>query len=189
MADSTNIGVFAAHAGKREYLQDLVRLAGFMPVTDDASERLFSIQAVESGLMIARNDGARRTIKTPVRAAEAIGLIRKMAAEVKGGLSSFPVGDGILDVRDGLWLREGDAPLRLTEKEVAILVTLKNAKGKPVSRQTLLDEVWAYAQGVETHTLETHIYRLRQKIETDPAAPKIIVTQEDGYSLGQQGAL
>ncbi len=73
--------------------------------------------------------------------------------------------------------------LRLTDKERDILLTLHHAAGKPVSRQELLDSVWAYAPDVETHTLETHIYRLRQKIETDPAAPSIILTDEQGYRM------
>lgn len=73
--------------------------------------------------------------------------------------------------------------LKLTDKERDIILTLHNAGGKAVSRQDLLDAVWAYAPGVETHTLETHIYRLRQKIEADPASPQIILTDEAGYKI------
>ena len=73
----------------------------------------------------------------------------------------------------------------LTEKETAILRYLQAQKGRNVSRNDLLDNVWGYAQGVETHTLETHIYRLRQKIEKDATAPEIVLTEENGYRLGQ----
>jgi DNA-binding response OmpR family regulator len=76
-----------------------------------------------------------------------------------------------------------DETIRLTEKECDILLTLYDADGKSVSRQTLLDQVWGYASNVETHTLETHIYRVRQKIEIDPAAPAFLLTDEQGYLL------
>jgi DNA-binding response OmpR family regulator len=72
--------------------------------------------------------------------------------------------------------------IRLTEKEVAILRFLYRA-ANPVSRETLLDEVWGYNAGVNTHTLETHIYRLRQKMERDPANAEILVTTPGGYRL------
>lgn len=73
--------------------------------------------------------------------------------------------------------------VRLTEKEVALLVLLYEANGEAVSRETLLEQIWRYAENVETHTLETHIYRLRQKIEQDPAEPKILQTSDQGYFL------
>jgi DNA-binding response OmpR family regulator len=72
--------------------------------------------------------------------------------------------------------------VRLTEKEVAILRFLHRA-GSPVSRETLLGEVWGYNAGVNTHTLETHVYRLRQKIEHDPAQAEILLTTPGGYRL------
>ncbi|MEQ5775904.1 MULTISPECIES: response regulator transcription factor [unclassified Thalassospira] len=73
--------------------------------------------------------------------------------------------------------------IRLTEKETSILKFLFRAGDKPVSRETLLDEVWGYNAGVTTHTLETHVYRLRQKIEKDPSSATILVTEPGGYKL------
>src|SRR5262245_41495863 len=70
-----------------------------------------------------------------------------------------------------------------TEKETAILRYLYRAGQRPVSRETLLQEVWGYNSAVTTHTLETHIYRLRQKIEKDAANPAILVTEAGGYKL------
>ena len=79
---------------------------------------------------------------------------------------------------------ETDRKIRLTEKETAILKFLYRAGGKVVSRDTLLDEVWGYNTGVNTHTLETHVYRLRQKIEPDPQQNVILITEPGGYKLG-----
>ena len=73
--------------------------------------------------------------------------------------------------------------IRLTEKETAILKYLYRAEKKAVSRETLLGEVWGYNAGVTTHTLETHVYRLRQKIEKDPAKAQILLTDAGGYKL------
>jgi DNA-binding response OmpR family regulator len=73
--------------------------------------------------------------------------------------------------------------IRLTEKEAAILKFLYRAGSKPVARQILLNEVWGYNAAVTTHTLETHIYRLRQKIEPDPANARLLVTEGGGYRL------
>lgn len=72
----------------------------------------------------------------------------------------------------------------LTEKEAAILNCLLAARGRVVPRRDLLQHVWGYVEGVETHTIETHIYRLRQKIESDPGSPVILITEEQGYRLG-----
>lgn len=73
--------------------------------------------------------------------------------------------------------------VRLTEKETAILKYLYRAGERAVGRETLLDEVWGYNAGVTTHTLETHIYRLRQKIERDPSHSEILMTEPGGYRL------
>jgi DNA-binding response OmpR family regulator len=73
--------------------------------------------------------------------------------------------------------------IHLTEKETAILKYLYRMGDRPVTREVLLDEVWGYNAGVTTHTLETHIYRLRQKIEPEPANAQILVTEPGGYRL------
>jgi DNA-binding response OmpR family regulator len=78
-------------------------------------------------------------------------------------------------------LVDGERKVRLTEKETDILRYLRTASGI-VPRQTLLGEVWGYGPQVATHTLETHIYRLRKKIETDPESP-ILLTEDGGYRL------
>ncbi len=73
--------------------------------------------------------------------------------------------------------------IRLTEKEAAILKYLYRAEGQIIARDKLLSEVWGYNANVTTHTLETHVYRLRQKIEANPAKAVILVTEGGGYRL------
>jgi DNA-binding response OmpR family regulator len=77
----------------------------------------------------------------------------------------------------------GKRKIRLTEKETAILKFLYRAGERSIGRDTLLNEVWGYNAGVTTHTLETHVYRLRQKIERNPAKAEILITDGGGYRL------
>ncbi len=82
-----------------------------------------------------------------------------------------------------LLINDKGTKIRLTEKETSILKYLYRSGDKVVSRDTLLHEVWGYNAGVTTHTLETHIYRLRQKIEKDPSSAELLVTETGGYRL------
>lgn len=79
-------------------------------------------------------------------------------------------------------LDAAEKKIRLTEKETNILKFLYRS-GETVPRETLLHEVWGYNPAVTTHTLETHIYRLRQKIEANPGQARILVTESGGYRL------
>ena len=78
---------------------------------------------------------------------------------------------------------DSERKIRLTEKETAILKYLYRAGDKVVSRDTLLDEVWGYNASVTTHTLETHVYRWRQKIEENPSSARILITEPGGSRL------
>lgn len=94
------------------------------------------------------------------------------------------VGGGGLDLRQMVWRAPEDGrEVRLTGKEAEILALLHRAGGVAVARGALLETVWGYGDGVETHTVETHMYRLRQKIERDPARPVWLLTEGDGYLL------
>jgi DNA-binding response OmpR family regulator len=79
--------------------------------------------------------------------------------------------------------KSNERKIRLTEKETAILKFLLRAGTEPVPRDVLLNDVWGYHADVTTHTLETHIYRLRQKIEEDPTNARLLVTEGGGYRL------
>jgi DNA-binding response OmpR family regulator len=95
---------------------------------------------------------------------------------------SISLGPYVLDITDGT-LSDGERSVRLTEKERDLLLFLYE-KNTEVSREEILTEVWGYSEGLDTHTLETHIYRLRQQIEADPAKPELLMTAENGYVLG-----
>lgn len=92
-----------------------------------------------------------------------------------GGYTFRPATKTLLDAKGG--------KLRLTEKEAAILRFLHRAERQSVPREILLREVWGYNANVTTHTLETHIYRLRQKIEDNPTDARLLVTDGGGYKL------
>src|SRR3970282_207746 len=81
----------------------------------------------------------------------------------------------------------GGGQIRLTAEETSILKYLYRAGERVVTRDVLLHEVWGYNAGVTTHTLETHIYRLRQKIEKDPSQAELLITETGGYKLGPWG--
>lgn len=115
-------------------------------------------------------------------------LLARVRAHLRQHLISedatYPVGHYIFKPGDKMLTNvDTDEKIRLTEKETAILKFLKRAEGATISRGKLLDEVWGYNPNVTTHTLETHIYRLRQKIETDDTKAKIIKTESGGYSM------
>jgi DNA-binding response OmpR family regulator len=73
--------------------------------------------------------------------------------------------------------------VELTEKEVAILKCLISSGEEAVDRDTLLKQVWNYSPDVTTHTLETHIYRLRQKLEIDASIPRLIISKDGGFTI------
>lgn len=87
-----------------------------------------------------------------------------------------PVAKEIVNLRN-------DETVKLTEKEVAVIKYLYKAKGHNVSKNDLLRDVWDYNADVTTHTIETHIYRLRQKVEQDDASAQLIVTEDGSYKL------
>ena len=132
------------------------------------------------GLESGANDYVTKPFRFPVLLARIRTLLRQYETSED---AVFTIGPYSFRPSSKLLLNPKGSKVRLTEKESSILRYLYRAGQRPVSRETLLREVWAYNSGVTTHTLETHIYRLRQKIEKDAAAPAILVTVGGGYKL------
>ena len=141
----------------------------------------------ESDIVSGLDAGANDYIAKPFRLNE---LLARMRAQLRGYDSSE---DAVFKVGPYLFRPSAkqlhdparNKRVRLTEKEAAILKFLYRAGGRPVPRNVLLNDVWGYNSNVTTHTLETHIYRLRQKIEPNPAETRILLTEAGGYRIEQ----
>lgn len=141
----------------------------------------------ELGVVRGLEAGANDYMAKPCRMPE---LLARMRAQLRS-FDASP--DAPLNVGPYLFLPAArvlletgrNRKVQLTDKEVRILRRLYQAEGQAIRRKVLLDEVWGYSGGVDTHTLETHIYRLRQKMEPDPRKPRLLLTAPDngGYCL------
>jgi len=131
------------------------------------------------------NTGANDCIKKPFRLGVLLARIRaQLRQHQQNKETAFSIGPyTFLPSAKVLIKDDNENRVRLTEKETSILKFLYCAGDKAVGRETLLGEVWGYNAGVATHTLETHVYRLRQKIEIDPSNAAILVTEPGGYRL------
>lgn len=146
---------------------------------------MLTASASDADTILGLDAGANDYVTKPFRFAVLLARIRahlrqhewsEDATFIVGPYSFKPSAKLLLHV-------ETNKKIRLTEKETAILKFLKRAGGEPVPRDVLLDEVWGYNAGVTTHTLETHIYRLRQKIEPIPGEARLLLTDVGGYRL------
>lgn len=134
--------------------------------------------------VLGLNSGANDYVTKPFRFAVLIARIRaQLRSHEQNEDAVFKIGPYEFRPAVKMLVSENDKKVRLTEKEASILKYLYRAGGKPVTRDVLLDEVWGYNSGVTTHTLETHVYRLRQKIEPNPAQATILLTEAGGYRL------
>jgi DNA-binding response OmpR family regulator len=138
----------------------------------------------DSDTILGLDSGANDYITKPFRFAVLLARIRAQLRQHEASEDAvFTIGPYTFRPSSKLLLNPKGNKVRLTEKETAILRYLYRAGQRPVSREVLLQEVWGYNSGVTTHTLETHIYRLRQKVEKDASAPGILVTEGGGYKL------
>jgi len=181
----------------KESLYDLVILDVGLPDTDGRELcRLMRKQGVKCpivmltghdgdsdtilGLDAGANDYVTKPFKFPV-------LLARIRAQLRTHEQSedavFTLGPYTFQPAQKMLITEDEKKIRLTEKETNILKFLYRAAEGVVARDVLLQEVWGYNAGVTTHTLETHIYRLRQKIEPDPSNARLLVTESGGYRL------
>lgn len=139
----------------------------------------------EQDIVRGLDSGANDYIAKPFRVSELMARLRAQLRVFDNSEDAvFTVGPYTFRPSAKLLLEAArNRKIRLTEKEAAILKYLYRAGGRPVGRQILLNEVWGYNSAVTTHTLETHIYRLRQKIEPDPSNARLLVTEGGGYRL------
>ena len=131
------------------------------------------------GLESGANDYVTKPFKFPV-------LLARLRAQLRTHEQSedavFQLGPYTFKPAMKMLVDAKERKIRLTEKETNILKYLYRAQDV-VARDVLLHEVWGYNAGVTTHTLETHIYRLRQKIEPEPSNARLLVTESGGYRL------
>jgi DNA-binding response OmpR family regulator len=132
------------------------------------------------GLDAGANDYIAKPIRFPVLLARVRAHIR---IHEQSDEASFRFGPYEFRPSAKVLVDEDQRKIRLTEKETDILRYLYRVAGKTVTREELLGEIWGYNAQVTTHTLETHMYRLRQKLEPNPGVSRYLITEANGYSL------
>ena len=141
-------------------------------------------QASDSDTILGLDAGANDYIAKPFKFGVLLARLRAQLRQHEQSEDAvFTIGRFTFKPASKLLVDEKGSKIRLTEKETSILKYLFRAGERVVTRDVLLHEVWGYNAGVTTHTLETHIYRLRQKIEKDPANAEMLITETGGYKL------
>jgi DNA-binding response OmpR family regulator len=138
----------------------------------------------DSDTILGLEAGANDYVTKPFRFAVLLARLRaQLRTHEQSEDAVFSVGTYTFRPAQKMMIEEDGGKIRLTEKETAIVKYLYRAEQKIIGRDELLEQVWGYNSGVTTHTLETHIYRLRQKIEKDPSNARLLVTEGGGYKL------
>lgn len=138
----------------------------------------------DTDTILGLDAGASDYVAKPFRFAVLLARVRAHLRQHEQSEDAvFRIGPFVFRPSAKLLTGEDQRKVRLTEKEAAILKYLYRAGQQVVARDLLLREVWGYSAAVSTHTLETHVYRLRQKIEREPSRAQILVTETGGYKL------
>ncbi len=141
-------------------------------------------QDSDADMILGLESGANDYVTKPFRFSVLLARVRAQLRQHEQSEDAvFTIGHYTFRPATKTLVDEAGAKVRLTEKETSILKYLYRAGEKVVTREVLLHEVWGYNAGVTTHTLETHIYRLRQKIEKDPSNAELLLTEMGGYKL------
>src|SRR3984885_10748806 len=176
--DSIILDINLPDGDGREFCAQVRRLGHTMPII------MLTGSSGEDDIVSGLNAGANDYIAKPFRTNE---LLARLQAQLRVFDNSedavFTIGPYTFRPAAKALIGRDKKRLRLTAKEVDIIKFLYRHANLVVSHQTLLDEVWGYNAGVTTHTLETHVYRLRQKIEVDPTNCRLLVTEPGGYRL------
>ena len=197
LTESIGNGIDAIERTKVQYF-DIILLDVSLPDIDGCEVcRIMRYNGVKSPMImlteadtdadtiLGREAGASDYITKPFRIGALLARLRAHIREHEqseyavfaiGPYTFRPAAKQLLD-------NETNKKVRLTDKETSIIKYLFLAGERVVSRAVLLDEVWGYTAGVTTHTLETHVYRLRQKIERNPSNAVLLVTEPNGYRL------
>jgi DNA-binding response OmpR family regulator len=177
--DAILLDIGLPDADGREFCAALRRAGRRMPVI------MVTGSDAEQDIVAGLDAGANDYLAKPFRLPELLARVRaQLRVYDNSEDATFLIGSYVF--RPSVRLLQDPArnrKVRLTDKECAILKYLYRAGGKAVARHVLLNEVWGYSSAVSTHTLETHVYRLRQKIEADPAQPRLVLTDNGGYRL------
>lgn len=136
----------------------------------------------DSNLSISDQDTQNADFVTPFYIGSLLKRI-KVLLDTSEKQETLAFCDHALDLVESCLQTPNGDKIRLTEKETALLEILHAANGKKIEGAELLKAIWGYADDTETHTVATHIYRLRQKIEPDPNTPELVITDETGYRL------
>jgi len=177
--DAILLDIGLPDADGREFCARLRRDGRKMPVI------MLTGADAEQDVVRGLDAGANDYIAKPFRLPELLARLRAQLRVFDNSEdASFTIGHYVFRPSVRLLLDPAkNRKVRLTDKECRILKYLLRANAAPVNRATLLADVWGFNSGVTTHTLETHIYRLRQKMESDAANPQLLLTDRGAYRL------
>lgn len=153
-------------------------------INDNVKNADFIFELNNTNLVIKTKNIQIAQFEQPYSLGKILGAVKNTTQnnEIQKQSNPIYIGSYILKPNEKV-LQKQNSQTRLTDKEFDIIHTLYKANPNKIPRDELLHTIWGYGDGIETHTLETHIYRLRQKIEENPQKPNFLKTDDDGYFL------